>query len=608
MAEPDYTPVQGHDGDNPEEQVGFFPSSFMKDSKSVRRLCGTSLRSYRMRRRLTGLGVLGIFFIAAGIATIEFGKLHGHIDGGAGSFLGPSDSKNMMLNMGKKLRQLKISSWNIAAINNNPFEYWITINDNPGYEKLMLDVEHYLEEPGPNDVPVSSVFTDAMYNTLEQKMFEVGWDSGHKVRRYWEEDFRNRKIITEFLKDPLLGSKRLASMPDRVTNTINIVGTSEPACRPTVINMYEEDLSTLDQWWDAWMKFMFRTPLPIKTSNGVESIVPYTMLKSISRSKYPDVTEEEEELSLPLQTMCGAIFDAILVHMMNTVSQPEVWQPLKHTMVEALNRKKVQNTLRIIREAYGDTDIFMLQEVSSSFIDDARRSFGSQFYVVAPEKIDATRDQNSIILLNKKKFPGPTTEITEQVLAAFPVGQKLPVAMGDILAITSSDADNVPYVLASFHGDTNGLATIPTLTALKTAISSDRALSKHRLLFGLDANTYEKGIPNKKQDVLEFGQVYTSYGLSSCWGDVPDPKNYTTYNARTFLQPQLNKACKSSEKQLYGDINPKDFILFPKHMFNVIKTYKDNTGRKKYIEQMAFPTLDFPSDHGILSTVVDVIP
>ena len=32
-------------------------------------------------------------------------------------------------------RKLTAATFNIAAINNNPFEYWITYNENPAYEK-----------------------------------------------------------------------------------------------------------------------------------------------------------------------------------------------------------------------------------------------------------------------------------------------------------------------------------------------------------------------------------------------------------------------------------------------------------------------------------------
>merc|ERR1712113_135577 len=127
--------------------------------------------------------------------------------------------------------------------------------------------------------------------------------------------------------------------------------------------------------------------------------------------------------------------------------------------------------------------------------------------------------------------------------------------------------------------------------------------SEHRLIFGLDANVYENA-SKKQQDIMDFGERYRHHGMTSCWGDTPQASNYTTFNARTYLQPQLNKACKRSEKRECGDVNPKDFILFLKSYFEVSETWKDNTGNKEYIENMAFPTLKFPSDHAILATVL----
>ena len=395
-------------------------------------------------------------------------------------------------------------------------------------------------------------------------------------------------------------------MPDRITNTINVEGSAEPVCRPTVINMYDGDLSTMDMWWAAWEKFMFETPLKIKTSEGVVEQIPYAMLQPIKKSKYPDITEQEEKDSLPLQTMCGAIFDAILVHMMNTVEKPDVWQPLKKTMVESLNKKKVPHTLEILEKTYIESDIITLQEVSSSFIDQARSSvLGEKFHIIAPGNLDAVRDQNSVVFLNRKTFPkGSSSEITKLIEESFPKYEKVPVADGDILAITTKTIDDVPLVVASFHGDTNGLATKPVVDATVKAMASSPTLVSHRLIFGMDANTYENAKPGKQQDVLDFASRYVERGLTSCWGDKPNPKNYTTYNARTYLQPQLNKACKQDEKREKGDVNPKDFILFGKNDFDVVQTWKDNTGEKKYVEDMAFPTLQFPSDHGILATVL----
>lgn len=49
-----------------------------------------------------------------------------------------------------------ICRWNMAAINNNPFEYWIT-HDDPAYNKLMEDVSAFIQNPGDKDVPVHKV-------------------------------------------------------------------------------------------------------------------------------------------------------------------------------------------------------------------------------------------------------------------------------------------------------------------------------------------------------------------------------------------------------------------------------------------------------------------
>ena len=320
---------------------------------------------------------------------------------------------------------------------------------------------------------------------------------------------------------------------------------------------------------------MFVDDLVIRTPEGDVSKKPFQMLKEIKKSKYPAITEDEEALSLPLQTMCGAIFDAILVHMMNTVSNPKVWQDLKRTMVESLNKKKVPHTLQLLNSVYGNSDIITLQEVSSALVEQAKKGpLGQKFWINTPQDMDPERDQNSVILLNKKTFNQDVKEITDLVEASFPQGVKVPVSKGDINAISATDSEGVPFVIASFHGDTNGLATIPVNTALVNTLKNNSELSNHKLVFGLDANTYENAKPGKQQDVMEWGESYSSLGLTSCWGDIPQKSNYTTFNARTYLQPQLNKACKSDEKREKGDVNPKDFIVFRRQDFDVLKTWK----------------------------------
>ena len=180
--------------------------------------------------------------------------------------------------------------------------------------------------------------------------------------------------------------------------------------------------------------------------------------------------------------------------------------------------------------------------------------------------------------------------------------ENAPVAQGDLLAITvEQKKTGKKYLLASFHGDTNGLATIPILRAVR--LYSEENFPQYKLLFGMDANTYSNPDPDQ-QGVVAFADYYVNSGLNSCYGKKPNPKDFTTFHARTHLQSQLNKAVSIEQKNEKGDKNPKDFILFFDKQFANLKTEKDNTGQHKYIENIVFPTMEFPSDHGITAATL----
>jgi hypothetical protein len=510
-------------------------------------------------------------------------------------------STNIVHNLlGKDPKVLHAITWNIAAINNNPFEYWIT-NKDGNYNRLMSDVSAFIDNPGDNDILVKEIFTERMFDDLEESMTAAGWSGIMETRKKWESEYRDRKIISGFIKDSLLGKKRLASMPDRVTNTINTVS-GDVVMRPSVINCYNAgDLSTIDAWWVQWRQFMFQTEITVRKHGAEKTIRVSDMISKIKRSKYPSITAEEEEISIPLQMLCAAIFDAILVDMMNKIGN-QVWQPMREDICNKLNRRKNDRTIEILETSYGSADIQFLQEVASSFAETAKtKALSNMFEVHYPSTMDSDRDQNSFILLKKGKFRD-VSEVTTEVLEQLDSSKQVPIANGDLLAVTCIGAeDGTKYLLASFHGDTNGLATVPIVAAMHKYAISKRP--DHILLFGMDANTYNKP-ESDQQGMVQFAEFYRSMKLNTCYGLTPDPENFTTFHARTHLQPQLNKAVRLEDKDKYGDKNPKDFIVFFASDFTVLETVKDNTGEKKYVENMVFPTLTFPSDHGITSTVL----
>ena len=86
-----------------------------------------------------------------------------------------------------------------------------------------------------------------------------------------------------------------------------------------MINLYEGELSTGEQWWAAWSAFMFKDELELKTKHGVEAQRPCKMLGPISAAKYPAVTAEEEAISIPLQARVQPVVSiAVCAHALSS--------------------------------------------------------------------------------------------------------------------------------------------------------------------------------------------------------------------------------------------------------------------------------------------------
>lgn len=520
---------------------------------------------------------------------------------------------------GAASRKLSAGTWNMAAINNNPFEYWVTYegDDGTAYYSLMDKISDFLSSPGEGDVQVSTIFTDDMFRELMRAVDQASLATTEEIEKvgkdYWRADYSKRTIVDGILKDAALGSKRLVSMPDRVTNTIQLVDGAK-AMRPTVINCYDGELPDLETWWQKWRDFMFGTHL--MTSKEGTAKLPIAMLPKISKGKYPAISAEEEALSIPLSATLLAVFDATLVHIVNEASSD--WQHIRNAMCQALNERKNERTAEILETSlYNDLDIMFLQESSMTFARVARaRVLGTSYYdVYAPQEVDLSRDQNSLILLRKGRWSEPIDVTTDVLAPLMENGKSSQIALGDLCVYQATRLlDNKKYILASFHGDTNGLATVPVVEAVQNYILGLDDSASFSLLFGLDANTHFECL-NEKGDryracVTDFAAAFKEQGINSCYGNsVTDPHDYehTTFNARTYLQPQLNKAVKESEKTTSPlvDKNPKDFILF----YDAdLRTYelpsKDNTGEGKFLDDIVFPTLTFPSDHAITKAVL----
>jgi len=84
---------------------------------------------------------------------------------------------------------LRPAGRNVAAINNNPFEYWITYPD-AKYVELMQGVQEFVSAPGARDVPVHEVFTDSMAKELFTELASRQIAGLSEVETLWGQQYR----------------------------------------------------------------------------------------------------------------------------------------------------------------------------------------------------------------------------------------------------------------------------------------------------------------------------------------------------------------------------------------------------------------------------------
>ena len=88
-----------------------------------------------------------------------------------------------------------------------------------------------------------------MFDELAEAMKAAGWEGVDEVADMYTNEYAVRPIVSGFMTDKDLGAKRLASMPDRMTNTIN--SAEGPVCRygeplmPCVTHPYSMNFSSL---------------------------------------------------------------------------------------------------------------------------------------------------------------------------------------------------------------------------------------------------------------------------------------------------------------------------------------------------------------------------
>jgi hypothetical protein len=301
--------------------------------------------------------------------------------------------------------------------------------------------------------------------------------------------------------------------------------------------------------------------------------------------------------------------------------------------VSELNEHKLEHTFEIIDSTYASFDICFLQEtalvVKAQF--EARPTTSALFECYMPE-LACDRNQNSTILL-KRGWLTNVVEVTAELMANASENEiDVNCGDGDLFALRGySPSTGEKYLLVSFHGDSNGLAT-PGVVAAVDALSSTEPFAQHRLIVGLDANAWEtekKGVMGYEtfMETLRASRLlchlHTTPTLpgatatdaaSACSSSNPSLASAISSNiARTHLQPQFHKAVFLANVRSDSTAKPCDYILHRAAQFDCGPalegdTHRDNTGRGVFVPGQLCPTLAYPSDHCVVSALLTLKP
>ncbi|EER15992.1 hypothetical protein Pmar_PMAR003453 [Perkinsus marinus ATCC 50983] len=451
--------------------------------------------------------------------------------------------------------RVRVATWNIGSVQTNPLEF--CDDSDQRFTHFLKEFQSTAEALDAAGVTVGDLLREAFPFNVRSALLDNYDTLGlHSLEASAEafDPLAQLKIWSGFLNSTSIGDSRIISWPDRFTNVIG-----NGRCRPSMISCYTGELSCTKTWLENWMSFMTRARIP-----------PLNVEKYNVEASY-----RENYQSFSLAGL--ALFDSVLIAISERTSVD--WQTMRLDRIKSITQRPRQLVEYVARYLFGPKDMIMLQEVSGEILDRILSVDESKGYDLIVEPSPNVTKQRSVIFIKKGCGLALEVKASETVREAIrDEGERRGLASGDLSVAVVTTPNGQPLLLASFHGDTNGRLTIPTLEILR---SLDLPL-----LAGVDANCYADA-GSRNLAVRDFLEALNRMGIHHT------RPTTTTRNRRTPLQAQ-------SAKTGVVDENPKDYVLLRGEGMTIGKTLMDDG----VSNDRPLPNSCFPSDHAIVETEV----
>jgi hypothetical protein len=490
-------------------------------------------------------------------------------------------------------------SWNVGSQQGvNAFEFWLN---------FLLAAHDRMDCSKDTEATLGAVLTPARFQRFVTRLQAALRAPGKEVlcgsasveeveaavRRGYH-DLQPQRVVSDILKNPALGKKRLISGPDRCLP-------HRPAV--TAIGQSSQDASAFRSpaaWLDAWLDHVFG----VRDTLGVPvRAAKWKNVKPLSRDQYPHLSPEEAAASIPLQLLHLLVFDAIILHAVHFCPEPLEWRKLRQNNRHATAFRPAAAVSNILAQ---DTDVVCIQEAGGPMGDHIAHEVDVHYWVVT----DKRHAPGQMILLRKTLFPEPPMDPNRRPVGPNGIYAHVPglLAVPVKLPHAGFGAQPTHFWVGSFHGDSDGLATDAAMDLLHKLAGDAPVVA------GVDANCKRApftGAPASMYTVDDFQETLKDLGLRTVSGC-----RDTTFKGRTMLQPQLHKAVpvKTNGRGELDldldnfDVNPKDHVVCSAAHFcakpgNVWTVATGGLSLRGMI-----PTTTFPFDHAMVCATLDIAP
>lgn len=467
-------------------------------------------------------------------------------------------------------QNIRVASWNVAGVNNNPFEYWMPSNEK--HTELMKKFEDAVLNPV---VTVRTYFDQKKYNLLLRKMGEIEIKAVDQEKSDIMGSFYNEissLSMEAFATNTKIKESRLLSYPDRFP-------------RPRLTAIRYDLNSSIDVWYDAWLNDMF------EKTNGQETGWEHIIFnnlgvdengKSNKRSSKYKLIGDDRTADEQLQVLGLAVMDTIFFSILHELRAEET----KTSILASLSSDKTKVIGRVLQRLAMDSDLICLQEVNAKTIQSITpRGFG---FVVPRNPKDIPQD--SAILYRESIFDKGENIDLEFRHSHWDDDYPGPVydLVNDSVAARLTLKDRSSLVVVSYHAQSEGLDSLQVVQALRN--------KGEPFILGIDANTISE---NKKGtlSVEKFNEELKGLQYAT--------HNPTTKKSRTHFQAQMGKGVKY-EYALNEKGEQKDYIVSNMKVISqgVVTGYLEPDGSRS--DSRLLPALDFPSDHYIVKAIVSL--